>query len=87
MTLDRMLFLVVSDHESGPIIWEVELSQMDRATVAKDIRDGQYADVLHVIEFNPVEHICREVTREFEGLTRFDRELADAQSDYRGAQP
>lgn len=84
MTLDRMMYLVVSDHHDGPIIWEVQLVRMDRAIVTKDIRDGQYGDVLHVIEMNPVEHICREVTPEFEGLTRFDRELADLQGD-RGA--
>jgi hypothetical protein len=68
INLDRMLYLVVSDHKDGPVIWEVSLSDMDLATVAKDIKSGQYRDVLAVLEINPVERICREVTRDFQSL-------------------
>lgn len=63
--LDRMFYLVISDHKDGPIIWEIEIDRMERATVAEEIRQGQYRDVLHVIELNPIEGICREVTHEF----------------------
>jgi hypothetical protein len=65
MNLDRMMYLVISDHKDGPIIWEIQLHRMDRATVARDLRHGQYEDVLAVLEINPVEGICREVTNEF----------------------
>jgi hypothetical protein len=68
VTLDRMLYLVISDHRDGPIIYEVEVSRMSMATVCKDIRDGQYDKVLHVIEFNPVERICRDATHEFRSV-------------------
>lgn len=66
VNLDRMRYLVVSDHEEGPIIWEVQLHRMDRATVAEDIKHGQYGDVLLVIEFNTVEGTSRDATEEFE---------------------
>jgi hypothetical protein len=63
VTLDKMLYLVISDHPSAaPIIWEREPRQMDRATVIADLCSGQYGPVLHIIELNPVEGICREVT-------------------------
>jgi len=60
--LDRMYILVISDHRAGPIIYEVDVADMTRARVLEDIRQGQYGRVLRIIEFNPVEGICREVT-------------------------
>ncbi|MET3995001.1 hypothetical protein ABID65_006667 [Bradyrhizobium sp. S3.9.2] len=70
MKLDRMLYLVISDHcghhHRGPIIYEIEPDNMDRSSVAEDISHGQYGRVLHVIELNPAEGICREVTNDFQ---------------------
>ena len=79
MIFDRMLYLVITDHQSelfsGPIIYEVEPANMDRETVRRDIRDGQYGAVLHVIELCPAGLICREVTDEFrEDIARSSRE-------------
>lgn len=73
MTLDRMMYLVISDLD-GPIILEVELHRMSFSEVMKDIREGQYRDVLAVLEINPVEGICKEVTHEF-------REVIDRRPD------
>lgn len=66
--LDQMRYLVVSAHRDGPLIHEVCLADMSLVKVAKDIRDRQYGDVLYVIEFNPIEHICRDATHEFKDL-------------------
>jgi hypothetical protein len=76
MSLDRMFYLVVSDHHSGPIIWERQLEEMDRATVAEDLSHGQFGKIISVIEFNPVEGICRECTDDFR--TIIDRSTDDA---------
>lgn len=65
MNLDRMMYLVISDHKDGPIIWEVQLHRMDRLIVFGDIGHGQYGDVLHVLEINPVEGTCRDVSEDF----------------------
>jgi hypothetical protein len=68
--LDLMLYLVISQLSSsdGPIILEIELSRMGLADVLRDIRDGQYSTVLAVLELNPVEGICREVTYDFKDV-------------------
>lgn len=71
MMLDRMLYLVVSElgmSGVGPIILEVELSNMSREQVTKDLREGQYEKPLAVIEINVEEKICREVTDEFRAV-------------------
>jgi hypothetical protein len=66
MPLDRMLYLVVSLHDGqhwhGKLVHETELDRMNRGAVIADILSGQYGAIAHVIEFNPVEGICREVT-------------------------
>lgn len=74
--LDQMLYLVISDHHEGPIIWEVELSRMSRATVEREIAEGQYEIVLAVVELNVAEGICREVTDDFRAA--IDRRTDDA---------
>jgi hypothetical protein len=65
MTLDRMLYIVISAHKDGPYVSETDVSRMDLVNVTKDIVAGQYGTVLHVLEINPVEHICNEVTHDF----------------------
>jgi len=74
-----MIYLVVSDHPTGPLIHETSLADTDRKTVAKDIADDQYGEIISVLELNPVEGICREVTDEFQKAID-DREeaIADA---------
>ena len=78
MTLDRMLYLVISDHVSprwsGPLVYEVELERMTRARVIEDLRHGQYGDAAVILELNPSEYICREVTDEPEFREALSRE-------------
>lgn len=61
---DHMAYIVLVAHRSGEYLPEQSVSELDRATVIKDIADGQYEDLRQVIEFNPVEHICNDVTEE-----------------------
>ena len=75
-TIDRMIYLVVSDHPTGPLIHETSLADTDRKTVAKDIADDQFGPVISVLEINPAEKICREVTDEFQQAIA-DREIED----------
>jgi len=65
-TIDRMIYLVISDHKTGPLIRETSLADTDRKTVERDIADDQYGEIISVLELNPVEGICREVTDEFQ---------------------
>jgi hypothetical protein len=62
INLDRQFYLVITDHKSGAYVPEQNVWEMDRAKVIKDIREGQYDDVVAVIEFNPVEHTSRDAT-------------------------
>ena len=61
---DQMIYLVVAGHKAGDYLPERNLSDLDRATTVKDITDGQYEDLIQVIELNPVEGICRDVTED-----------------------
>lgn len=76
MTLDRMMYLVIADHSTGPLIYETELGRTTREAVTSDLRTGQFGDVLAVLEINPAEGICREVTDEFRET--FERDPHDA---------
>jgi hypothetical protein len=74
--LDRDRFLVISDLD-GPTILEVDdIDRMDAVSVTKDILTGQFGDVIAVIEFNPAEHTCRDVTHDFQTAIDDHREAA-----------
>jgi len=61
---DRMSYLVTVAHPRGDYLSERALSDLDRTTTVKDIADGQFTNVLQVIEFNPAEGICHDVTED-----------------------
>ena len=61
---DHMAYIVLVAHRSGEYLPEQNVSSLDRATVVKDIADGQYEDLIQVIELNPVEGTCRDVTED-----------------------
>lgn len=65
LTLDRTIYLVISDHKSGPYVPEVRLADTHLVKVIKDIRDRQYTDVLRVIELNLARETCRDCTDDF----------------------
>lgn len=61
---DQMIYLVIGTDKDDAYLPERKLSDLDRATVIKDIADGQYEGLIQVIECNPVEGICRDVTED-----------------------
>lgn len=78
LSLDRDFVVVICDHKDGPFIPEVQdLNRATRAMVERDIADCQFVDVLAVIELNPVEHTCREVTHDYEQTIREARALLE----------
>lgn len=84
---DHMSYLVVAAHKDGAYLPERKLSDLDRVTTVKDIAAGQYEDLTQVIEFNPAEGICRDVTEdiawEVSALWSRDGEpLSDWQRDF-----
>jgi len=61
---DQMIYLVAAGHKDGGYLPERKLSDLDRATTVKDVADGQYEDISQIIECNPVEGTCRDVTED-----------------------
>lgn len=60
--MDRTLYFIECAFTSGNAFVEVERHRMTRQQVVDDILHGQYEDVVTVIECNPVEHICDDIT-------------------------
>lgn len=72
MQLDRTMYLVLQDHRGGPYFPETDLDRTDLVRVCKDLRDGQYANVIAVFEINPEKHICRDATHLFREVINAD---------------
>jgi hypothetical protein len=78
LDLDRMFYMVVCNHKDGPLVYERMLADMNRGTVVAHLREGQFDDgVLAVIEFNPAEGTCREVTDDEDIRAAIDRDPVD----------
>jgi len=78
LRLDRDFTIVICDHKDGPFIPEVQdLGRASAEMVRKDIADCQYTDVLAVIEFNPKEFTCREVTHDYQAIIDDARALLE----------
>lgn len=73
--LDRQMFLVICDHKDGLYIPETDIERTGLVRLTKDILQGQYNDIVAVIEFNPTEHTCKDATDEF-------REVIDRRPDH-----
>ena len=65
LRIERAFYLVICDHKDGPLINETMVAQMDRATTARHLREGQFDQPVRVIEFVPVAGTCRDATDEF----------------------
>lgn len=62
---DQLRYLVICSDKGELYVAERELSEMDSKTTLKDIASGEWTNVASVIVFNPVEHVCSDVTGEF----------------------
>ena len=63
--MSRAFYLVICEHRDGPIIYETMVADMNRATVARHIREKQFECPARVIEFVPQAGTCRDATHEF----------------------
>lgn len=63
-TSDKMIYFVLCAYGSGQAWAERDPANMSRRETIIDIRSGELPNVLQVLECNPVEHICSDVTAE-----------------------
>ena len=66
MTFDRPMYLVVVQHPKGPYIPETDIDRTDHATVSRLLREGQFENVVAILELDPNVHTFREVTHDFD---------------------
>lgn len=62
---DHMTYIVLCAARNGcTYLPERKLSDLDFKTTVSDIATGQIEDMVQVLEINPVEHTCSDVTEE-----------------------
>jgi hypothetical protein len=64
MNNDTMIYFVMCQYKSGPAWAERDPANMSRRETVIDIRSGELPNVLMVLECNPVEGICHDVTED-----------------------
>lgn len=64
---DALRYLVICSDKGDLYVAERELSEMDSGNTLKSLASGEWTNVASVIVFNPVEHVCSDVTRELAG--------------------
>jgi hypothetical protein len=62
--LDRMLYFVLCRYGKAASWAERDVTDMDQRTTIAQIRSGDLPNVVTVLECNPVEHVCSDVTEE-----------------------
>lgn len=62
--LDTAIFSVICEIESCLYTPEFELADMHKHKLVDDIRNGQIEQVRAVLEFNPVEGWCNDITED-----------------------
>lgn len=84
--INQTLYFVECDFgRLGRSFVEIDRDRNSRQSVIDDIASGKYRDVLTVLEMNPVEGRCRDVTDEIFGEIRFANEVADLAADRQAA--
>ena len=61
---DHMIYLVFESSKTGPELIGRKVADLDRKTTVRDIADGQFKDICQVLECNPAEGICHDVTED-----------------------
>ena len=89
---DQMTYLVQCKYRDGLYWAERDAGDTDRATTITHIRNGNLPNVQLVLECNPVERICRDVTddllleaeqsRERDEVADFRKMLQDYKNDH-----
>lgn len=60
-TPDAMLYFIQCDFGKLGLAW-LERSDTSRTALIRDILSGEVQDVTAILECNPVEHVCSDVT-------------------------
>lgn len=63
--MDKLLYIVTCSHKGELYVPERNVCDMTSKETLRDIASGELDDVVSVIVFNPVEHVCDDVTKEF----------------------
>lgn len=58
------MYLIIERHRSGDYTGDQRVSEMDRETVVKEITQGQYENVVRVVEVDLAHGKCRDATKE-----------------------
>lgn len=62
---DHFTYFIKADFGRGGISWvERSINDADKKTTLADIASGQWGDILQILECNPAENICNDVTEE-----------------------
>lgn len=62
---DVFTYFVLADFGKAGVAWvERSANDADRRTTLADITSGQWSDVVTILECNPVENVCNDVTEE-----------------------
>ena len=64
-TVDREIYIVLDDFGLSAQVWrETNDAEADRATLIKDLLDGQYEAPIRIVAFNTAQGWSRDVTDE-----------------------
>lgn len=85
--LDTSIFSVICELENCLYTPEFELADMRKQILISDIRNGQYEQVKAVLEFNPAEGWCNDITEDvlseaFPDLPNPEEDALEDWSDY-----
>lgn len=64
MNHDTMIYFVLCQFKAGPEWVARDPANMNRRETVIDIRSGELPNVLMVLECNPVERLCNDVTED-----------------------
>jgi hypothetical protein len=82
MNLDKQFVLVINEFgKYGLAFVETGLADATFEKACEDIHSGQFSNPRAVIEFNPVEGRCRDITEEVMEVVREMNEAAEHGSD------
>lgn len=81
------LYLVFERHHTGDYTADQRACEMGRATVTKEIAQGQYENVVCILEIDPANGTCRDATKDVaidvcEIWADCGRELLDWERDF-----
>lgn len=68
---DRSFFTVIMDHKDGAYVPQTDLSDLTEEKVIQGVDDGDFDDVILILESNPSEGWSRDVTEDI--LARTNR--------------